>query len=264
MKRNRKGRRRPPVLASVALTLLFVALPAGVYVWGSRSSAFAVKRIEVSGAQRVSDRRALELLNAEYLGKNLFSVRAAGVTKTLRPLVFLDSVSIDRDFPSRLVVRVNEHTPGLYVLREHRWYLVSLGGRVLTVVGEEKRSRRAALASGPARVKLKLPTVAARTALPERGAARDEAVQAALAVVKELPDGLRARLTRFSLTDAGLRVWLRPAVLVDVGDASRLRAKVLSLRAVLGYYASKQTAPTYIDVSIPDRPVARPVLKARV
>jgi len=260
VKRRSRRRWRPPILASVALTVAFIALPTGVYAWGSHSSSFAVKQIEVRGAQRISTQRALELLDAAYLGHNLFTVRAAEVDRTLRSLAYLDSVRIDRDFPSRLIVTVTEHTPGLYALWDHRWYLVSLGGRVLMVVGPEKRKNGAALLGGPAGVTLKLGTVAAAQPLPSHGPATDAAVRDALAVARALTAEARRDLAMVVRTDAGLRLLLRTGLVVDVGETDHLRAKVLSLQAVLGYYRAHHRTATYVDVSVPDRPVARPDL----
>jgi len=260
VKRTRKRRWRPPLLASVVLTLLLIVLPAGVYAWGSHSSSFAIKQIEVKGARRISADRALRLLKAAYLGRNLFAVRAEDVAGTLQPLVFLDSVRIDRDFPSRLVVSVTEHTPALYALWDHHWYLVSLGGRVLTVVGPEKRKKRVALLRGPAGVDLKLPAVVAASPLPRRGAAADAAVGDALAVVRALSDRQRPQLAAVGRADDGLRLRLRSGVVVTVGESDHLRAKSLSLQAVLDYYRKKHHVATYVDVSVPDRPVARPDL----
>jgi cell division septal protein FtsQ len=260
VKRSSRQRWRPPILASVALTLVFVVLPSGVYAWGSHSSSFAVKQVEVKGAQRISTQRALELLEAAYLGHNLFTVRAADVSRTLRSLVYLDSVRIDRDFPSRLIVTVTEHTPGLYALRDHHWYLVSLGGQVLTIVGPEKRKDGAALLGGPAGVAMKLATVAAAGPLPWRGPATDAAVRDALAVARALPAAARHDLATVARTDAGLRLLFRSGLVVDVGETDHLRAKALSLQAVLGYYRAHHRSATYVDVSVPDRPVARPHL----
>ena len=45
------------------------------------------------------------------------------------------------------------------------------------------------------------------------------------------------------------------------GDAERTLAKSLALRAVLARYATAGTAVRLLDVSIPDRVLARPVLK---
>ena len=61
-------------------------------------------------------------------------------------------------------------------------------------------------------------------------------------------------------TVAGLHLWLRDGAQVDLGPAEKLRAKGLSLEAVLKYYAGQHVTATYVDVSLPDRPLAKPKL----
>jgi hypothetical protein len=55
-------------------------------------------------------------------------------------------------------------------------------------------------------------------------------------------------------------VRLRGGAAVIVGGAESLRAKGLALDAVLAYYAARRTTITFVDVSVPDRPLARPML----
>jgi len=111
--------------------VLIVTLPLGVYLWGRSSSAFAVERIELSGARRVSAARAAKTLRAEFLGDNLFGVRAAQVAAALKSFPYFAHVEIDRDFPNTLRVRIVEYRPAAVLFSRGRWYVVSREGRVL-------------------------------------------------------------------------------------------------------------------------------------
>jgi cell division septal protein FtsQ len=258
--RTRRKRRHGRLLISLALTALFVLVPAGVYAWGRASSTFDVRHVEVTGAQRVSRTTALRLLQARFLGHNLFSVNQRDVERTLRPLIYLASAQLARRFPSTLVVRLHEYRPGLYALWRGRWYLISDDGHVLAAVGEEKRSAKAALAGGPAHASPRLPAVLASGPLQVRAATGQTLIRQALSVAAALPARLRHELTSIEDRATGLRLHLADGLTVDVGDASQLQAKSVSLQAVLEFYRSKHLTPTYVDVSLPDRPLAQPKL----
>lgn len=254
------ARRRPRILLSLALTVLFVVVPAGVYAWGRTSSTFDVRHIQVVGAQRVSMKAALTLLEHRFVGRNLFTVNAADVARTLQPLVYLASAEVDRHFPSTLIVRVREYRPGVYALWDRRWYLISDDGHVLAGLAAEKRAPAQALAHGPAHAKPRLPSVQAIGSLTVRTAVSQAPIVDALAVARSLPAAVRAQTQRFFTKADGLHVVLRSGLEVIFGSADLLRAKALSLQAVLSYYSGRHLKPTYVDVSLPDRPLAKPKL----
>ncbi len=121
----------------------------------------------------------------------------------------------------------------------------------------------AALAKGPPKMKPKLPRMA-MAAPPKAGAAvRDGRVRLGLRVLAALPSSLRARVRVLSVDDeAQVSLDLESGPLVELGGEDRIAAKVLSLKAVLAAYRRGNVAPTTIDVSAPDRPLARPRLSS--
>lgn len=258
MKRRRSGRRRTRLLGSLALTAILVVVPGAVYAWGSQSSSFNVRHVRVQGAERISAERAAALLRHAFVGRNLFRIGSDDVERSLRPLGLLASAEVDRDFPSTLVVRITEHTPALFALAGKRWYLISAEGRVLSDLGRERRARTAALRGGPPKTSLRLPTTAAKGALEERTTARDAAVRGALALLRVAPSELTADLAVVRTTATGLRLRTRKGTVVEIGRAEQLRAKCAATEAVLRFYRARKKQPTFIDVSIPDRPVGRP------
>jgi len=238
-----------------------VILPAGLYAWGSRSSTFSVDDVMITGMRRTSQTRARQLLEKRFLGRNLFRVRTDDVEKALSPLLFVSGVRIDRDFPSTLRVRVREHVPAAYVLAGDSWYLVSRQGIVLGAVRDEDRAPKTALQKGPKHVVRRLPAVLAGRDRLKRGAAvDDDDVEAALLVLRALPAETASQVASVRAAADGLRLRMRSAVTVDLGATTRLAAKATALAAVLSYYAEQKVAATYIDVSVPDRPLARPML----
>jgi cell division septal protein FtsQ len=93
-------------------------------------------------------------------------------------------------------------------------------------------------------------------------AARDARVRTAVAVLADVPRSLRRRVERLEVTKAlRVTVTLRDGTVVRLGDATRLRDKVIALRAVTATYRARGLRPTYVDVSLPERPLGRPLLK---
>lgn len=243
------------------LTLVFGMLPLGLYVWGSRSDTFTVETVELEGCERVARGRAQKLLEKRFLGRNLFRVRTTAVEQALAPLLFVAGVEIDRDFPSTLRVRICEHEPALYALAGTRWYLVSERGIVLGKVAKETRAPDVAAVKGPRDVDRKLPAVrsTARRLRPDEKL-DDPVVRRALRVLRAVPPGERAKVRSVSDRKDGMRLRMRSGLVVDLGPAERLPAKSLALNAVLDHYKAQKVACQYIDVSVPDRPIARPML----
>ena len=81
-----------------------------------------------------------------------------------------------------------------------------------------------------------------------------------LRVITALPGSLRRKLT--AVQDDGGQLTLRFAdgPVTAWGDSSRTLAKTVALRTVLAAYADAGKTCTAVDVSIPDRTLAKPVL----
>ena len=119
----------------------------------------------------------------------------------------------------------------------------------------------AALTKGPPSGRLHLPGLQLHTALTVGSHLTARDVGPALAVLDVLPGDLRQRLTVVQVTapaDLALRLG---ALTVRWGDDQRLLAKLLALRAVLKAYSAAGKQAAFIDVSVPDRVLARPILK---
>ena len=365
------GRRRRARLRAL-LVVLIVALPLGVFLWGRSSSAFAVQRIELSGARRVSAAKAAETLRAQFLGHNLFGVRAAQVAAALRSFPYFAHVEIDRDFPNTLRVRIVEYRPAAVLFSAGRWYIVSREGRVLlrlpgvvarpapaaaavaqgsadsgqgagnggsasatatttatsaggtaaattdasggtaagvgtgsattpasaavdssaTAASAGAANDAAALAASlssaalgapthvpslfagdltaeilaaatPPRQARRLPVLVTRKRVKVGDIVADRSVRDALAVLAALPRGLRARVLFVTVAPAGIDVVLRNGVTFAFGDARDRVNKVLALRAVLAAYQRRGLRATWVDVSVPNRPLGTPVIVSR-
>jgi len=89
----------------------------------------------------------------------------------------------------------------------------------------------------------------------------DAEVGEMLKVVTALPGSLRRRLAVVQ-NDAGqLTLRFAGGPVVAWGDAERTLAKTVALRTVLAHYADAGKTCIELDVAIPDRVIARPVLQ---
>jgi hypothetical protein len=295
------SRPRFRLLPTVLLTAAILLLPTAVYAWGRTSDSFTVRRVEVSGTDVVPRRQVLRLLRHDYLNRNLFTVTTAGVRHTLAPLAYVAGVHIDRAFPHDLRVRVVEYQPALFAYAGGRWYVVAADGRVICEQAVTKKEKSGGdqqatatdagasaaaettvsaqagdgtalsakelhvldvLQAGPQGATLDLPRMAVPGSLKPGSAVADAGVHDALAVIVGLPSSLRGDVAVAEASgDSQLTLRFAGGPLVVWGEPSRSQAKTLALRAVLSRYRETGKTCTFADISVPDRVLARPVLK---
>jgi cell division septal protein FtsQ len=121
---------------------------------------------------------------------------------------------------------------------------------------------RARLEAGPAGAAFTLPRLATDAPLRDGGTVADPQIVTALPVIAGLPQELRAGLDVVEVSpERHLTLLFAHGPTVTWGDAKRSQAKTLALRAVLARYAEAHKVCVFVDVSIPDLVLARPVLK---
>jgi cell division septal protein FtsQ len=285
----------------VLLTLAILGLPTVVYAWGRSSSSFDIVSIHVGGTRLVSEKRVHRLLLRDFRGRNLFTVTRGDVRTTLRPLCFVSGVRIDRDFPDTLRVTISEYVPAAYALADGRWFVLDEDGYAICTVARagdqvpgSPRTPSASpspkagatpaggdqatddggtgktatggpslgkLRDGPAAATLQLPRLAVSGRVREGSVVRDKAVAGMLRVITALPRSLRRRLAVVQDRDGQLTLRFTGGPVTTWGDTERTLAKTVALRTVLARYAEAGQTCTRLDVSIPDRTLAKPVLQ---
>ena len=120
----------------------------------------------------------------------------------------------------------------------------------------------AVLQAGPPGAALRLPRLAANGTVAVGTTLADPGLRAALPVIAGLPRTLGDRLAVVEMNSEG-QLTLRFAGGPEVvwGGAERTLAKTLALTVVLARYEALSKDCVFVDVSIPDRVLARPVLK---
>jgi len=234
----RAGTRLLPSRRSLAVGLGLLALAAGAYLGARETSVFAVGRIEVLGATpRVRAQVQREL--TPVLGTSLVGLDGAALERRVELLPTVVSATYDRAFPHTLRVTVVPESSVAVLHRGTQTWLVSARGRVVARVARDTNPL--------------LPRVWVATGTPVAvGAfladAQGGAAARALALVRHFP----ARIATAALSHDELTFRLHSGLAVRFGAPTDLRLKLaIARRALLVVPAGT----TYVDVSVPDRPV---------
>lgn len=226
-----RARRRAP-WRRLALATMVLAIVAGL-VWLVWFSPHLVTRdVAVEG---VDGPRVEEVSGAAEvpLGGPLARIDTGAITQRVRAVPFVAEARTTRSWPDTVTITVRPRTPAL-VLQNPQGQLevVDATGVAFGTVAE---------------VPAGVPVVRASS---EAGRT-EEALKAALSLVRTLPDDLAGQVSTITVSGANLVTFTLGAVEVVWGGADAPERKVEIVRALL------RTEPSVIDVSAPDTPVTR-------
>ena len=117
------------------------------------------------------------------------------------------------------------------------------------------------LVAGPEQAALPLPRIAVSGRVRRGSSVTDKAAVEMLAVIAALPRSLQRRLAAVQDDDGQLTLRFAGGPVTTWGDSERTLAKTVALRTVLKKYEDAGKTCTQLDVSIPDRTLAKPVLQ---
>ena len=117
------------------------------------------------------------------------------------------------------------------------------------------------LVAGPEQATLPLPRLAVSGRVRRGDVVTDEAAVEMLAVVAALPRSLQRKLAAVQNDDGQLTLRFAGGPVTTWGDSQRMLAKTVALRTVLKEYEKAGKTCTQLDVSLPDRTLAKPVLQ---
>lgn len=226
---HRRNRRRvwAIVAASVLGLALFVA--AGVF-----TPIMAVRDVQVQGVQTMNAEDLQHALS-RFEGVPLALVNDTEIHRALEPFPLVQRYAIQRIPPNTLLVRIEERSPVVALERNGGEYeLLDPAGVVLARVAE---------------VPVGVPIGNA-----ELSDTSTAAFRAATAVIRDLPEDVRAMITRVHATNAqDVRFTLDSGSELVWGAASETQRKAVVLRSLI----AATGMPTMIDVSAPEAPVFR-------
>jgi cell division protein FtsQ len=228
---------------SILLGFAIVAGSAGLYLLARSTPMFALNGVEVVGAPPTVAAHVRAAL-APLEGQSLLALDTAEIERRLGLLPEIAGFSYDRDFPHTLRVTVRAEHPVAVARRGSKSWLVAASSRVIEAL--------------PAHARPGLPRIwLAHSGEPEVGAAISD--RFALRAVRTLA---LARLAHFHgrvrmvrVREHDLTLLLASGLELRLGELRSIRLKLAIATQILpGILARGGYA--YVDVSVPERPVA--------
>jgi len=228
----------PRPLLVVLTTLVLVGAGIGAYFLARETSVFALEQIEVDGAPAPVAAEVRTAL-ADYRGTSLVSFDTRRAALRLAAVADVADASLDRAFPHTLKVRVRLERPVAVLRQGVDAWLVSASARVL-------RELRKPYPHLPRIWVPRSVDVAVNATLGGVGA------QGVAAIAPLRPLHVRADV-REVLTGRGeLTLVLASGTQLRLGDSGDLRLKLAIAKQLLPL----TRGAAYVDVSVPERPVA--------
>ena len=228
-----------PSRRSLAVGIGLVALAAGAYAVARQTSAFAIGQLEITGAPAGIQQQLRRSL-APLVGTSLLALDGGALERRAAALPTVVSVGYDRAFPHTLRIHVVPELPVAVLHRGHETWLVSARGRVV---------RRVPNGTYPALARIWVP----RNADVAVGAFLPPEAGGTAARTLSLAARFPARIATVSLAHRELVFRLRSGLELRLGDPTDVRLKLAIARRAL---AQLPTGATYMDISVPGRPVA--------
>ena len=228
----------------MSFALLAAAL---VAFWGVRStSVFGVHEVVVEGAPPPVEREVRKVTDV-LLGESLLQVDATEVADTVRALPSIAGASVDRAFPHTLVVRVSPERPVAVARRGRSSWLVTASGKVVREIetGTERGLPRLWLQKG---VRVRVGGTLPATFAP---------ATRALGAIRDVKLPRRIKAVRSSASE--LTLVPRHGPEIRLGDATDV---VLKIAVAARVFPLLEEGSRYLDVSVPERPVASRYLKS--
>lgn len=232
-----------PSWRSLAIGFAIVAAAVGLYALARFSPMFAVQRIEVEGAPPDVAAHVRSAL-APLEGTSLLELDSSAVQRALTPLTDVSTASYDRAFPHTLRVIVRPETPVAVARKAAEAWLVSGDARVISSV--------------PLGTRRALPRIwLGGSVNPESGAALTDrpAVRAVRALARAQRFHFAQRILFVRFREHDLTFVLPSGLELRLGDIRALRLKLAVATQVLPQLPA-DAGYTYLDVSVPGRPVA--------
>ena len=237
--------RLAPSSRSLLVGCALVLGAGGLYGLARETSMFAVDTIRVEGASptlAADVRRELH----RYDGRSLVGVDASAVENRVDALPAVRSAAVDRAFPHTLRIHVVPELPVAVLRRGTDSFLVSARGRVIAPVarGAHRSLARIWL---PASTGIDLGSVLGG----------EDGGLAARSLAAFVGSGFPGRVTFVRALDGQITLGLRGGLEIKLGAPVDLGLKIAIAHSIVPSLATPFAGgPTYLDIAVPERPVA--------
>jgi cell division protein FtsQ len=241
------ARRLLPSGSSLLAGFALVALAIAAYALARETPLFAIRELDVRGAPPAVRERVRAAL-APLEGRSLIGLDAGELDRRIATLPDVVGVTHDRAFPHTLRVYVRAERPLLVLRRGRDSWLVSARARVVRPLPRGAR---------PALPRFWIPRT---VEVAEGDTLDDAAAMRAVEVLALASTALPARVRTVRIDGPEMTLILRSRVEVRLGREHDLALKLAVAAEVLPHIGA---ATTYVDVAVPDRPVADGVTQAQ-
>jgi hypothetical protein len=234
-----------PSLRSLVLGCALILIAAGLYGLARGTSMFAVQAIAVEGASPELAAKVRTALRS-YEGRSLVAVAGDAAEQHVDGLAAVRSSVVDRAFPHTLRVQVVPELAVAVLRRGTDSWLVSARGRV---IGEIPRGGQRTLP------RIWLPP---QTELEAGVLLGDEpGGLAARSLAAFVGSGFPNRIAFVRALNGQITLGLRGGLEIRLGAPVDLRLKIVIAHGLLPMLALPSAGgPEYLDIAVPERPVA--------
>ena len=221
----------------LAAAVILLALYGGYMLWFRDLSWFAIHGVTIKGAT-TNEREIKSAVERVAGDMTTLHIKDDELRNAVARFPTVASVAAGTSFPHGLQVTVTERLPVAFVQIRGQRTAVSADGYLLAGADFDAKA---------------LPRIEGAAA---RGARLDEDAAAQAAILGATPGPLKNRITTSTWDDqrGGVVVDLRDGPEVRFGDGARAQDKWQAAVAVLS--GDQRGSPSYLDVSVPDRPVS--------
>ena len=213
---------------------------------------FAIGELRIEGAPPGLARQ-IEHELAPLLGRSLVGLDGDGIVAQLQALPAVRSARYDRAFPHTLVIRVVRERPAAVLRRGAESWLVSARGRIVRSLEQGAHPR--------------LPRIwVPKTVAVEQGAVDGDpdVLRSVLSLRPVAAEGFPGRIRTVRGGDE-LAFVLGNGLELRLGDDTDLALKLAAAREILPLLDPPALGgPAYLDLSVPERPVAGTTLESEV
>jgi cell division septal protein FtsQ len=213
------------------------------YLAARETPLFEVDRVDVQGAPPVVE-RAVRAAAGPFVGQSLVGLDGDELRRRLEALPSVRSFRYDRAFPHTLRIAVVPEKPAAVVRRARDAWLVSARGRVIRQIESGTHESYPRIRH------------AGESPLVPSEVLEDEATRVALAAVAQLPSRFPVAVRWVRAHEEAITLLLAGGTEVRLGSSDALPLKLaVAARIMRSLPADERAALSYVDVSVPERPV---------